>query len=121
MSTLIGGKYRLEQELGSGGMGTVWIAVQEPLGRRVAVKRMTNALDATGRVRFEREARIVANLHCPHVVTLFDFGEDEGTPYIVLELCEGETIRALTAGGAVAIDQALTIVRDIACGLRSAH
>jgi TolB-like protein len=121
MSTLIGGKYRLAHELGSGGMGTVWVAVQEPLGRRVALKRIGGQLDVAARVRFEREARIVANLRCPHVVTLFDFGEHEGAPYIVLELCEGETLRMLLSAGPLPLDESLSLARDIACGLRSAH
>jgi serine/threonine protein kinase/Flp pilus assembly protein TadD len=121
MSEIIAGKYRLERELGAGGMGNVWIAVQEPLGRRVALKRIGGALDAEARARFEREARIVANLRCPHVVTLFDFGEHEGTPYIVLELCEGETLRAAISRGPLSIDAALAVARDVACGLRSAH
>jgi TolB-like protein/Tfp pilus assembly protein PilF len=122
LGTVVGGKYRVEKALATGGMGAVWIAEQAPLGRKVALKVILRAdLHPDARVRFEREAKIVAGLRCPHVVTLFDFGEHEGSPYIVLELLDGETLSARMRRGAVPIDEALLCARDIAVGLRSAH
>jgi eukaryotic-like serine/threonine-protein kinase len=122
IGALVGGKYRVEKLLGEGGMGAVYVAVQEPLGRRVALKVISDKRAASdARERFVREARIVARLRCPHVVTLFDFGDHEGAPYIAMELLEGETLRERLRRGRLPLEEALLVARDIACGLRSAH
>jgi TolB-like protein/Tfp pilus assembly protein PilF len=122
VGVLVGGKFRVERALGQGGMGSVFVAVQEPLGRRVALKVIADAVpEPEHRERFLREARVVAQLKCPHVVTLHDFGEHEGEPYIVMELLDGETLRARMARGPVSLDQALLIARDLGCALRTAH
>lgn len=120
--TIVAGKFRIERPLGQGGMGSVFVAVQEPLGRRVALKviRDSRGIPAI-RERFAREAQIVAQLRCPHVVTLFDFGEHEGNPYIAMELLEGDTLRARLHTGPLSLDEALSLARDLACGLRAAH
>jgi serine/threonine-protein kinase len=87
---VISERYRLVRELGRGGMGAVWEAVDERLGRRVAVKLMIQRLarDDKALRRFEREAKAVASLRSPHIVQLLDFGIDR-VPYMVLELLEG--------------------------------
>ncbi len=121
VGALVGGKYRVERRLGHGGMGSVWIAVQESLDRRVALKVVRARTDDEARQRFAREARIAASLACPHVVVLFDFGEHEGAPFIAMELLDGETLRARIVRAPLAEDEALRITRDIVCGLRSAH
>ena len=119
---LVGGRFRIERPLGQGGMGAVYVAVQEPLGRRVALKVMRERTDDKALLaRFVNEARAVAELSCPHVVALYDYGEHEGAPYIAMELLDGETLRARLQRGPAAIDEVLSWLRDIACGLRMAH
>ena len=91
MSNVLGGRYALLDVLGTGGMATVWRARDEVLGREVAVKVLNpqHAADAAFRTRFEREARHVASLSHPRLVTVFDSGVDETTPFIVMELVGG--------------------------------
>jgi eukaryotic-like serine/threonine-protein kinase len=90
--TVIAGKYRLERELASGGMGAVWVARHLQLDELVAVKFMSATLPALSdaRARFAREARSAARLRSPHVVQVLDHGVDEDVPYIVMELLQGE-------------------------------
>jgi serine/threonine-protein kinase len=94
---LIAGRYRLEHELGKGGMGSVWAAHHVQLDAPVAVKFMAPAVAATaqGRARFEREAKAAAGLPSPHVVKIHDYGVEADTPFMVMELLEGETLDAL--------------------------
>jgi serine/threonine-protein kinase len=89
---VIAGKYRLERELASGGMGAVWVARHLQLDAPVALKFMSPALpdSAAARARFAREARAAARLRGPHVVQVLDHGVDGDIPYIVMELLEGE-------------------------------
>ena len=99
MTTLLGttlnGRYRLEARIGSGGMSTVYRALDETLERQVAIKLMNRevATDSDQLERFRREARAVAQLSHPHIVGVIDAGEDEGRPYIVFEYVEGETLK----------------------------
>ena len=89
------GKYRLERELGRGGMGAVWIALDERLRRQVAIKLMEQVDGPSdGRhERFAREALVIARLQNPHVVQVYDYGiTHDGAPYIVMELLEGEDL-----------------------------
>jgi serine/threonine protein kinase len=89
------GKYRLEQRLASGGMGKVWVAFDEQLQRRVAVKQTlhSNAGDTELRKRFEVEAQLIARLQHPNVVQVYDYGiSDDGSSYIVMELLDGEDL-----------------------------
>jgi len=90
--TVIAGKYRLERELASGGMGAVWVARHLQLDELVAVKFMSATLPelANARARFAREARAAARLRGPNVVQVLDHGVDEDLPYIVMELLLGE-------------------------------
>jgi serine/threonine protein kinase len=91
---LLGERYRLVRMLGSGGMGSVWEAEDQILGRPVAVKVLSESLAAGERAvrRFEREARAAARLFGPHIAAVYDFGRSEGRPYIVMELVRGETL-----------------------------
>ena len=91
---IIGGKYELEVMLGRGGMGSVWAAEHRDLGSRVAVKFMSQELvgNPQARARFEREARAAAQISSPHIVHVYDHGLHEGTPYIVMEMLEGEDL-----------------------------
>jgi len=95
IGTLLNGRFRLEEQIGSGGMSTVYRAFDPTLERWVAIKLMHRDMsaDPDQLERFRREARAVARLSHPHVVTVIDFGEDDGTPFIVLEYVEGETLK----------------------------
>ena len=95
IGTLLNDRYRLEEQIGSGGMSTVYRAFDPTLERWVAIKLMHSDIssDPDQLERFRREAKAVARLSHPHVVTVIDAGEDDGTPYIVLEYVEGETLK----------------------------
>ena len=102
IGTHLNDRYRLEEKIGSGGMSTVYSAFDPTLERWVAIKLMHRDIsgDPDQLERFRREARAVARLSHPHVVTVIDFGEDDGTPYIVLERVEGETLKERIRGWA---------------------
>ncbi|MCC7072528.1 MAG: serine/threonine protein kinase [Deltaproteobacteria bacterium] len=121
----IGGRYTIDAVLGHGGMAEVFVARQAPLGRRVALKliRRDYANDPRLIARFEREARALAQLSDPHVVTLLDFGStDEGELFMAMELLEGETLRArLRRVGALDVRAALDLAQQICRGLAAAH
>src|SRR5215468_2785135 len=99
VGTLLSGRYRLDAQIGAGGMSTVYRAFDTVLERPVAIKLMhrETARDSDQLERFRREARAVAQLNHPHVVQVIDAGEegddDHPTPYIVLEYVEGETLK----------------------------
>jgi serine/threonine-protein kinase len=122
--TLVGERYRLETQVGSGGMSTVHRALDEKLGRPVAVKLMhrTTAADSDHLERFRREARAVANLSHPHLVGVIDAGEDEGRPFIVFEFVAGETLKArIRRNGRLEIPEAVAYAIEVARGLAIAH
>jgi len=127
LGSVLVGKYAVFGVIGGGGMGTVYCAVQEPVGRHVAVKLIRRSETEAGggdlRERFFREAQTVAQLHGPHTVTLFDFGsDDEGRLFMVLELVHGATLGQLIAGdGPLAVDEALEIAAQILEALSEAH
>ncbi len=127
---LIGeGRYRLTRRLGRGGMAEVYAAEDVRLGRTVAVKLMRGDLaeDPVAKARFTREAQSVAGLNHHAVVAVYDSGEDrkgvDTVPYIVMELCEGRTIRELLVGGVEAppVEQALVIVSGVLEALAYSH
>jgi hypothetical protein len=87
------GRYEIQRRLGRGGMGTVYVAHDPVLGRMVAIKIFAGDLDVPdARERFSREARAAAALNHPHIVTVYDFGEYNAQPYIVMEYVAGETM-----------------------------
>src|SRR5690349_7647323 len=95
--SLLDGRYRLTARLAGGGMGEVWRAVDERIGRDVAVKIVTAArLTPDALARFDREARIAGNLSGPNIVTVHDYGQSviggETVPYLVMELVSGRTL-----------------------------
>ncbi|HWE09806.1 MAG TPA: protein kinase [Solirubrobacteraceae bacterium] len=100
-TTLEDGRYRLEQRLGAGGMATVWLAVDERLGRSVAVKIVADTIadDDNWIRRFKREARAAAALSHPGVVSVFDYGVEDGRPYLVMEYVPGGTLAQRLASG----------------------
>ncbi len=128
MSTLLGtslnGRYRLEARIASGGMSTVYRALDETLERQVAVKLMNRevASDSDQLERFRREARAVAQLSHPHIVGVIDAGEDDGRPYIVFEYVEGETLKnRIRRMGRLPITEAVAYAIEIARALGAAH
>lgn len=122
---LLGGRYNLERRLGRGGMGTVYVATDTALERRVAVKVIREDLvgSADAVERFRREARIAASFAHPNVVTVHDFGVAEGTRgYLVMELLEGVTLRdSLSRKKSFAAVHAMPVLRDVCIALEAAH
>ncbi|HEY2398683.1 MAG TPA: protein kinase [Solirubrobacteraceae bacterium] len=131
LGTLLGGRYRLDAQIGRGGMSTVYRAFDVVLERPVAIKLMHReiAADSDQLERFRREARSVAQLNHPNIVTVIDAGEDSsgeegepGSPYIVLEYVDGETLKDLIRReGPLEITQALAYAIEIARALGAAH
>ena len=117
------GPYEILSPLGAGGMGEVYRARDTRLGREVAVKVLPASFsqDADRLRRFEQEARAASALNHPNTVSLFDVGTQEGSPYVVTELLEGETLRARLATGAVSPRKATEFAIQIAQGLAAAH
>jgi hypothetical protein len=121
--TKLGG-YRIRRELGRGGMGVVYEAEDEALGRLVALKTLKPVLAAAPQVRerFLREARAQAAVEHPNVVPIFHIGEDDGVPYAVMPLLHGETLQTrLDRKGRLSAEEVIRIGRDVAAGLEAAH
>src|SRR5919202_6485507 len=124
IGTLIGGRFRLEELVGSGGMSSVYRAYDPTLERHVAIKLMHRDIssDADQLERFRREARAVAQLNHPHVVTVIDAGEDDGAPYIVFEYVEGETLKErIRRLGRLPVPEAVAYAIEIGRALSAAH
>ncbi len=117
------GPYVVTAPLGAGGMGEVYRARDERLGRDVAIKVLPAALTADPDClrRFEHEARAVGLLNHPNVLAVYDVGTHEGAPYLVTELLEGDTLRLHLQSGAVAVRKAVDWAIQIAQGLAAAH
>jgi len=117
-------RYRLERPLGHGGMASVYLGRDSELDRPVAVKLLAEnaAADAGLRERFVREARMAARLSHPNVVSIYDAGEDDGRPYIVMECVQGETLSELLARrGRLPPKEARALALQAARGLAHAH
>ncbi|MFM2091924.1 MAG: hypothetical protein RLZZ127_2413, partial [Planctomycetota bacterium] len=119
-------KVRIEGLLGRGGMGAVWRGVHTFLDRPVAVKTLLVPAGDAGRDfvrRFEREARILASLHHPHIVGCHDAGVlADGSPYLVMEFIDGPSLKAkVEADGPLAEPEVLRLARELADGLAHAH
>ena len=124
IGTLLNGRFRLDERLGSGGMSTVYLALDETLQRRVAVKVMHREIsDQPDQIeRFRRESRAVAQLSHPNVVNVIDAGDDAGHPYIVFEYVDGETLKQrIDRFGRLPLDEAAAYAIEIGRGLMAAH
>ena len=122
--TFARGRYRVVRVLGEGAMAKVMLAQDDELDRAVAVKVLDEQLaqDASFRARFAREARVAASLSHPNIVTVFDVGEADGRPFIVMEYVEGRTLDArLRDEGALPVSEVVRIGRQVAEGLEAAH
>jgi eukaryotic-like serine/threonine-protein kinase len=117
------GPYEIVSLLGAGGMGEVYRARDSRLKRDVAIKVLPQALslDADRMRRFEQEALATAALNHPNILAVFDIGTSEGSPYVVSELLEGETLRDRLRSGALPVRKTLDYAMQIARGLAAAH
>ncbi|HSN26305.1 MAG TPA: serine/threonine-protein kinase, partial [Kofleriaceae bacterium] len=117
------GPYEIDRKIGAGGMGVVYGAKDERLGRSVAIKVLPAAVigDADRLRRFEQEARTVGGLNHPNLVILHDVGRHEGAPYIVTELLSGQPLRARIAESPLSLRDVVRIAVDVARGLNAAH
>ncbi|MFZ2492461.1 MAG: protein kinase [Thermoanaerobaculia bacterium] len=117
------GPYEVLAPLGAGGMGEVWRARDQRLNRDVAIKVLPENMieNQMARERFEREARAVAALSHPNILSIHDFGEDNGTAYAVMELLEGATLRERVQQAEITAARALEWAHQIAQGLAAAH
>jgi len=122
--TIFAGRYRLERKLGGGGMADVWLAEDQELGRKVAIKMLHDryANDTQFVERFRREATHAAGLSHPNVVSIFDRGEAGGSYFIVMEYVEGRTLKELiVTRGPCPVPVAISYVRQVLAALRYAH
>ncbi len=117
------GKFEILRPIGKGAMGEVYLGRDTKLGREVALKVIHggSAFGAEAQERFDREARAAAALNHPNVVTVFEFGEDEGIHFLVMEYVEGEELEALIQGGKAPKDELLEILAQVCDGLAYAH
>jgi len=117
------GPYEIQSPLGAGGMGEVYRARDTRLDRTVAVKILPDHLsdDAAARQRFEREARTISSLNHPHICTLHDVGNQDGTSYLVMEFVQGESLEARLQKGPLPVKQALECGIQICDALEKAH
>ncbi|MFN2226070.1 MAG: protein kinase domain-containing protein [Anaerolineae bacterium] len=119
IGTSLNGRYRLQAEIGRGGMGLVYRAHDRVLDREVAVKVLSAPrLTSESRARLLREARAVARLAHPNVVTVYDAGESDGLPYVVMELVEGPSLHEEPAHE---LDEILAVARQLCAALEHAH
>jgi Tol biopolymer transport system component len=117
------GPYEIQAAIGAGGMGEVYKARDTRLDRSVAIKVLPAhvSADPERRARFEREAKTIAGLNHPHICTLYDVGEHEGSTFLVMEHLTGETLAQRLEKGPLPPEQALTVTTEIADALAAAH
>jgi len=115
--------YEIVSSIGAGGMGEVFRAHDPKLGRDVAIKVLPDAFanDAERMARFEREAQVLASLNHPNIATIHGLEESNNIHGLVMELVEGPTLAERIVNGAIPLEEALTIAKQIAEGLEYAH
>src|SRR5215213_8301952 len=124
INTLVDGRYRIVRKLGSGGMANVYLAEDQELGRRVAIKILNDrhAGDDQFVERFRREAKNAAGLSHPNIVSIYDRGEAEGTYYIAMEYLDGRSLKELIVGrGPAPVKLAIDYARQVLSAVGFAH
>jgi serine/threonine protein kinase len=120
--TVLSSRYRLEHPLGEGGMGRLFAAVDQQLGRRVAIKLIREDVDEpSSRDRFLREARAAAVLSHPHACQLFEVGEHDGFPFLVMELLDGEPLATRLERGPMSKEEAADVILPLMDALSAFH
>ena len=117
------GPYEIVALVGRGGMGEVYRARDSRLGRNVAVKLLPSDVsrDAARLRRFEQEARTASSLNHPNILTIYEIGETTGTPFLVTELIDGDTLREQMTGEPMNLRQVLDVAEQVASALAAAH
>src|ERR1700683_472962 len=116
------GRYQVIRTLGEGGMGALFLPPDPPIDRQVARKLMRAGFNSGSlRERFAREARAVGRLHHPNIVTIFEFGEHQGEPFIAMEYVEGETLSSLIGRPGVSPSEIVGLMDGLCAGLHYAH
>src|SRR5579859_2766519 len=117
------GPYRIVEQLGQGGMATVFRAYHAALDRDVAIKVLHPAFtaDSSFLARFQREARVVARLEHPNIVPIYDYAEHEGAPYLVMKFIPGDTLKARLAKSVLSASEILRVVEAVGAALQFAH
>src|SRR6266567_7359238 len=117
------GPYEIQSPVGAGGMGEVYRAHDTRLNRDVAIKILPASFsaDPDRLQRFAQESRAAAALNHPNILSIYDIGDDRGTPYVVSELLEGETLRDRLRNGALPSRKAIDYAQQVAKGLAAAH
>jgi serine/threonine-protein kinase len=120
---LIAGKYRIESELGRGGMGAVFAVRHAATGRRFAIKLLNRELsgNADAEARFLREAMLSSSINHPAIIEVYDVGREGDTAYMVMKLLEGETLAERLKRGPLPPDEAVTVLLPVLHGLAAAH
>ncbi len=115
--------YRVGAKIGAGGMGEVYQATDTKLNREVALKILPEqfAQDHDRMSRFKREAQVLASLNHPNIAAIYGLEQEGDTHALVLELVEGPTLAERISEGAIALDESLKIIRQVADGLEAAH
>src|SRR5438552_3470236 len=126
MSIVIGtklGRYEIRSKIGEGGMGEVYRAYDPKMNREIAIKILPAAFSADKErlARFEQEAQAAGSLNHPNILVIYHIDTHDGSPYIVTELLEGETLRARMGGASLPQRRAIDYARQIARGLAAAH
>ena len=117
------GHYQITSKLGKGGMGEVYRAHDNKLGRDVAIKTLPLefACDPDRVARFNREAKLLASLNHPNIAAIHGLEESDGTQFLVLELVEGETLADQLKGGPIPVEESLKLALQIAEAFEAAH
>ena len=117
------GRYEIERELGRGGMAIVYLARDPLMERQVAIKILPRhfAFDPNFRSRFQREARIVARLEHPVIVPVYDFGEYNDQPFLVMRYMAGDSLRGRLKNGPLSLEEIAGLYKRLAPGLDKAH
>src|SRR4029077_10834066 len=122
LQSSLGNAYRIERELGGGGMSGVFLATDDRLRRRVVIKVLPPELAAGISVeRFEREILLAAGLTHPHIVPILAAGETDGLPYYLMPFIDGASLRTMLLNSPLPISDTISVLRDVARALEFAH